>query len=948
MQPTTPILKQVNPTKTEIRMAFATSGAIALVVYEAGVAHEIDRFVRAWRQLDSPELKAWQAVWQSVSAAGVQVEPVIDVLTGASAGGIASLLLGHCLINQVPMADFKPVWIQGIDARNLRWSDFAVPDALLDLGSVADWIRNRMQSDAKRARPRSDLELEVKVCVTDHFGHRVKTANALGGTIQIDSKATVLRFEAAHFDLKAKDAARHIEETIAAARATSAFPFLFSPTQIGDKWYLDGGIWNNQPIDLALEAIKNKPAYHRTHRILMFVEPDPLGDEPVARNLPKPSAIQTSLSLPFFGVKGSIEPALSGLVDTNRRLGLYRRLIDDVEQSDEVSLYGYRLLCSSQSQLEQLHRAEAQDDSIRPTTLNLTRVNSALMGSDAKRIARWHQAMRNRPDSVTDKAWHRALILLKKIEWADLWVRQIRHTIQELNNDLFQGNIKSAEASAEVFEDKESLYASLDYFNWQLPTLCEYVRGLPERTAYAERLDAVLDALADADEGQIDEALNAWNLDAFESNPEAPRSGLPFECPPDGDLCDDQVREWLQANGRKRIGIEAVRYVVSAISDLEGRQDIDLIRISPDDADNTDLVGGKAPGVSNTNFKLAGEGLGHVQGFLQTRWRLNDYTWGRLDAIDGLLSVLRKVLRDLNVGGWDPTPLRTALQHDVLSSAVDDGRHIGVVDRATEVPEVVPPHLARQVIGYGTETPAQADEPETSDNLRHWLATVLQMLRADDTKSLKPLLLGLRGTATLAVLFGGILPLRLRKSGSLWLTLIVVLVLVAAGLGYGYILGAQEPSVAQIAMLVVALIVAIAVGGMAGKRGWLLSLIVSFSLLVVGVYLGHGPAGDRLAAILNLDTGKMPALARPEIQPSRQSFSGGTGGDIESFTRESSPPESEKKLGAESEDRRAARIGPWTQIVIVVFSAFLVFAASSMFWDYLRKIRRSRLWKMGG
>ena len=66
-------------------------------------------------------------------------------------------------------------------------------------------------------------------------------------------------------------------------------------------------------------------------------------------------------------------------------------------------------------------------------------------------------------------------------------------------------------------------------------------------------------------------------------------------------------------------------YPAIEASDLGERDPIEVVRISPEDADLIDV---------RREDKLAGELLFHFGGFLKREWRANDILWGRLDAAE--------------------------------------------------------------------------------------------------------------------------------------------------------------------------------------------------------------------------------------------------------------------------------------------------------------------------
>lgn len=98
----------------------------------------------------------------------------------------------------------------------------------------------------------------------------------------------------------------------------------------------------------------------------------------------------------------------------------------------------------------------------------------------------------------------------------------------------------------------------------------------------------------------------------------------------------------LQVDGKKPQNFrEAVEWYLPkdifffplSIGQWFGQDQIDLIRISSNDANTLGLKGAQ---------KMAGEELGHFSGFFKEEWRSNDIMWGRLDTVDILINYLKQ------------------------------------------------------------------------------------------------------------------------------------------------------------------------------------------------------------------------------------------------------------------------------------------------------------------
>lgn len=81
--------------------------------------------------------------------------------------------------------------------------------------------------------------------------------------------------------------------------------------------------------------------------------------------------------------------------------------------------------------------------------------------------------------------------------------------------------------------------------------------------------------------------------------------------------------------------IDKVLYPYEYLSEISTKNTIELVRISPNDANK--LGFGKDRDVYS---KLRGYKLGAFGGFLKKNWRSNDMLWGRLDALDRIVNAL--------------------------------------------------------------------------------------------------------------------------------------------------------------------------------------------------------------------------------------------------------------------------------------------------------------------
>jgi patatin-like phospholipase/uncharacterized protein DUF3376 len=549
--------------RSEIRIGLAMSGAIALVLYESGVAHEIYRFIKAWDTLGASSGEGGYAA----AFRAIPIRPVLDILTGASAGGINSILLGSSVATGQDFAQFHDLWVDlaGIDRLRYPWG--AQPRSLLNTDPLVARMEEvlRLNVGATGGQPDpSAPDLVVRLCRTHQRGHCLIARDAIGHKMEIDSKADVVGFGTEHFVRWNKDQPdeNQIAKLIRAALATSAFPGAFAPVQDEGRWYIDGGLWNNQPIDLAVEAVRDKPAFLKTYRCILFIEPDPSkipAEEALAPPVdePEPSVAQVLSSLPFMGLKGDIWASVQDILDYNRRRTLYDRLEDDPTAGQFACSYGCQQWKVSRSQLRKarllfgadavtqrrLEKLAAQvalsrslelpaarellRESIRarmesvPALFNQVRIDEILFDRDLALIQRWNalrEGLSRLPTSVTGArpagfADEAALAALDAMGGADLLRLVARHELAKINNALSgnagrgqtapeethsSGASESARPLHQIAAEKAVLYTRLEQLNHYLNA--DNTRPTPDsRKRYLERQLAFLDRRRDVD-----------------------------------------------------------------------------------------------------------------------------------------------------------------------------------------------------------------------------------------------------------------------------------------------------------------------------------------------------------------------------------------------------------------------------------------------------------------
>ncbi len=307
----------------EYRFAIVMYGGISLAVYINGVAQELLNLVRATSKGRTPAnpaqaskpIRVYQKVaerlsrkeqpkWESSNE--ICVRFVVDIITGASAGGINGIFLAKALSNDQQLGNLRNLWIEQADLGLL----------LNDKRSVLDLKQKLQPQDPPRALlsgPRlycelleafgkmgadpdtnahySDLrELDVFVTATDAWGQVLP--------LRLFDKFVWERRYKSVFHFRYRDPDAHDNQACAAqmrdhqarrndfvqvnneflafaARCTSSFPFAFEPIKLNDlkKWLASTGVPNEE---LWKEWIRlffdnpNKPRFNAAQ----WVEPE--------------------------------------------------------------------------------------------------------------------------------------------------------------------------------------------------------------------------------------------------------------------------------------------------------------------------------------------------------------------------------------------------------------------------------------------------------------------------------------------------------------------------------------------------------------------------------------------------------------------------------------------------------------------------------------------------
>ncbi len=674
----------VAPTR-EVRLALVLNGGVSLAVWIGGVTREID----AARRLETDDPADTQPIYaRMLEALGTRL--VVDVISGASAGGINGVLLGAAIYNDVRLPDLRQMWLSVGDFRTLLRSPAEPsPPSLLRgdevvLATVDEVLREIWRTDGEPT-PRY-AALYVYVTATDLFGFPADFADSFGQSWRERDHRRVFAFQ---YESGARplaepppvaqqgtmrpvvwlwdgDARTLLAE---AARSSSSFPVAFEARQLGivdrdgqvhDHWLVDGGILDNQPFYPVLDRIGVLPPLPPEHgeagpaieRVLMYVVP--YATEPGESDYDAPKVATAYDTYAAAGKLPRDLPKLQELERVERELGVrragaaergrVRRL--DAEQLEAAAsqLYeSYRATryAASLGVFELWKRPEfpegggviAQDPAIDPRTL-LAQVTPETDRRPPGLGALWLPDAHARVWTPAEIPWQWGLAPAERLAaWALLF-------------------LKAENGRAEDREFASRLVAHVRLMKMRLRTRFREHPGVLDPELPPETLAELAYLSIERERLRIQERFADLDL-------RLARIGLSLQ---------------------QLLNREVVRNALQ-IDELEAPVPFTFRFASPRVAN---ALGHTA---ARPEQKLAGLKLGHFAGFLKRSWRANDWLWGRLDgavhlvrsiatddALAGIPSPSARLLADAAFGGAEPEELGElhAIWRDALHRAGAD------------------------------------------------------------------------------------------------------------------------------------------------------------------------------------------------------------------------------------------------------------------------------------
>src|SRR5262245_17983022 len=129
----------------ELRIALVCFGGVSLAVYMHGISKEVLKLVRAssalhgmpdrsqraqasffdLRDRDDPEFDTEEIYFELLREIGhsMELRVVVDIIAGASAGGINGTILARALCHDLPMGAMRDLWLENADVSVLLSPD---------------------------------------------------------------------------------------------------------------------------------------------------------------------------------------------------------------------------------------------------------------------------------------------------------------------------------------------------------------------------------------------------------------------------------------------------------------------------------------------------------------------------------------------------------------------------------------------------------------------------------------------------------------------------------------------------------------------------------------------------------------------------------------------------------------------------------------------------------
>jgi predicted acylesterase/phospholipase RssA len=755
--------RQPDPRWEEVRLAMGLNGGVSLAVWMGGVAVELDcaRRARYAPEPPSAESKAARTIYHAICTAFYR-SLVIDIMSGASAGGLNGSLLAGAIrkgrrihpdllrAKWLDTGDFLQL-LQPLRKRDLR--------SLMQGGSSptdAGVFYSRVRLMFSAILGDGDAKPEEKAQCVAPADQLVEPLDAVLDVMMTNIQGEPRRFRdvwgfelaareyRAPFQLR-KDSDFTVENLATASRASASFPVAFEPFRVGgssaalaglvgSRYAVDGGLLENAPIDAAMRLIPTRPAQSAVKRFVCYLNAAPptaedADEDPASPGPALASVVGYVINLPR---DGRFVDQLYAVEQARRRAS-----VSSSAQPRLVSGEWEALKSVALSILPTYRRrrcALALEDVLRDPSA----VQSGLEGLGPDAVVSWLPLdLEAPPDGAS---WR--------------WGIRAGERVLHLEIDFVRQAFAAARGDEErraVLEARLAVDAQLGLLASLRETAAGVVRaeveGGIEPLAAIAATDtwaraAVYDAVATATDaflgvvgaGFLGDTADPETLggaifgamDAPRANGTAEDGGEVTGLDPEAEAVSPRVN-FL----RRALATEVIQRAFSTDEDIETGQPLLFAQLTP--LAPTRIFSAQPFAATSApdsgEDKLTGIRLVHFSGFYRRSWRANDYMWGRFDGATRIVDLLVDPARAAEVlkfpgAGAPADVLRDALlpeeaAADVQASLIEEAF------RDALRPDSGVPQAVRTLLGAYGQGPATAGAALAASE------TPLPQLRAD-------------------------------------------------------------------------------------------------------------------------------------------------------------------------------------------------------------------------
>ncbi|MGE5173352.1 MAG: DUF3376 domain-containing protein [Betaproteobacteria bacterium] len=605
-----------------INIGLTFYGGVSLAVYEAGVAEEFLRFIQFCR------------------TKGKDVD--VRVLSGSSAGGLASIMMSATLVNSSDPANhienMRRIWFDVADLGRLQYQSNGNIVSFLDNDilekEIKDFLRIRQESSNPLLREHENLKILITgtnmqgffdaVPVEDDFNDPDKFADKAFPTTR---HTEVFEFDADYIRKAGDGSGEENRARIAkAARVTSSFPAAFPPqftkspsfpeesrklyhNQKADPlsfWYYDGGVLDNKPLGHAIDYMESNSDDGQWW--YFFVDPDPESDKKKheewgtdPKNPPDPATTAASV----LETRGA-ETIYYDL----RRI---QRINHQVEQIKDLTANLWSALC------DERHDGEQRRDGLLASLEQS--VKTARIHRFLPDYLKCTAMLRYRFIKKLSQSQVNSLERLQKKVTDSIRAFDLRRTIAECRLQIAEGKIparQAAEARIRLIAKSREIETG--------GVMADYETAVKSASDIQQRFRQIAYWVEDDFDGGKGE-LNPETWNAFTT------AGDDLELAMDAlknayDVVEQVIMRIIDDASlfHTLTCYVLLSEAIHASSGVETRGKINVVKIYH----------------NKDKGRLAGSQLGHFSGFLDRRWRRNDYLMGMIDTRDMLQGKMAK------------------------------------------------------------------------------------------------------------------------------------------------------------------------------------------------------------------------------------------------------------------------------------------------------------------